>query len=325
MGLTALMVVGTLGICSAAERRDVVIGAHEAGSRFYIWGAAFANVITKHTKYNGKVMAVAGSGVWLPMMEAGEVDLGLETFYGLWQARHGKGTYYKPYNIRLIQGGSGINVGLYVRKDSPIRTRAGIRGKRIGTGYSGSPNIYTYATGEIANAGLTWDDVDGVPRTTLYAGQRADVTEKRLEVFYASVGSSVTRELDAAIGIRFLGLDPSQEAMAKMRKAYPAIISQVQPGPPGIEEPMWLTYLPAYIVAYAKVSDKVVYEVVKAIWENHKELGRIEPKLKGWTPDKYVSTQATIPYHSGAIKFYKEKAVWTEEMEQVQKKLLAEK
>jgi len=323
--ITIMLALSTFGLHAAAAQKDVVIGTHEAGSRFYVWGAGFANLITKFSKYNGKVMAVAGSGVWLPMMENGEVDLGVASFYTLWLARHGKGKYTKPYDIRLVQGGSGINIGLYVRKESPIRTRAEARGKKMGTGYAGSPNIYAYITAEIANAGLSWKDVDGIPRTTLYAGQREDVTEKRLEVFCASVGSSITRELNAAIGIRFLGLDPSPEAMAKMRKVYPVVITKVKPGAPGILEPMWLTYLPSYIVAYGKVSDTVIYDVSKAMWENHKELARIEPKLKRWTSDKFVTPQAVIPYHDGAIKFYKEKGVWTEEMEKVQKRLLAEK
>jgi len=325
--VAAMLATGGAAGCAPAApaKRDIVLGTHEAGSTFYVYGAAFADLFSKHTPYTGKVMAVAGSGVWLPMMEEGEVDLGLETFYGLWQARHGKAPYPKAYDILLVEGGSGINVGLYVREDSPVRTRADIRGLRIGTGYAGSPNIYTYATGEIANAGLTWDDVEGVPRTTLYAGQREDITEKKLDVFYASVGSAITTELDAAIGIRFLGLDPSPEAMAKMQEAYPAVISEVQPGPPGIDEPMWLTYLPAYLVAHASVSDKVIYEVVKATWENYEALGLVEAKLKKWTPDRFVSAQATIPYHPGAIKFYKEKGVWTDEMDKMQKRLLAEK
>ena len=110
-----------------------------------------------------------------------------------------------------------------------------------------------------------------------------------------------------------------------MRKVYPAVVSKVQPGPPGIEEEMLLTYLPTYLVAYAKVKDEVAYEVVKAMWENHEQLAKIEPKLKSWTPDKFVTPQAVIPYHDAAVKFYKEKGVWTEEMEKAQKRLLEEK
>ena len=63
MVLMAVMVVGTSGVCGAAEQRDVIIGTHEAGSRFYVSGSAFADLITKQTKYNGKVMAGPVSAV----------------------------------------------------------------------------------------------------------------------------------------------------------------------------------------------------------------------------------------------------------------------
>lgn len=325
----SLALIGMISIAqstlAASPKRDIVIGTHEAGSTFYVYGTAFASLLSKYTGMTGKVMAVSGASVWMSMMEEGEVDLGIESFQGTWEAFHGKKPFPKAYDIRLVLVGSGLNVGLYVRKDSPVRSRKEIKGLRIGTGYAGAPNIYTYATAEIANVGLTWNDMSGVPRTTLYEGQREDFTEKRLDVFYASVGSAITRELDSAIGIRFLGLDPSPEAVARMRKIFPAQISRVDPGPPGINEPMWLLYLPGYLVAYGKVNDDTIYQVTKASWENYKELGQVDPKLKSWTADRFVSNQAVIPYHSGAIKWYKEKGVWTKEMEELQKKLLSEK
>ncbi|MFC2013629.1 TAXI family TRAP transporter solute-binding subunit [Chloroflexota bacterium] len=328
--LVVLLVASTLSLgsavgCGPATPKDILIGTHEAGSSFYVYGAAIADLVSKYTDYTGKTRAVAGSAVWLPMMETKEVQFGLETFHGMWQAYHGEKPFPQAYDNRLVLIGGGINVGLYVREESAVRTRADIRGLKIGCEYSGTPHIHTYATGEIANAGLTWNDVQCMPRTALYAGQREDVTEKRLDVFYASIGSGVTTELDAAIGIRFLGLDPSPAAMAKMREAYPAVITQVQPGPPGIDEPMWLAYLPSYLVAHASVDNKIVYELAKVTWEHYAELGQVDPRMKSWVPKGFLSDQATIPYHPGAIKFYKEQGVWTSEMEQVQKRLLAEK
>ncbi len=47
--------------------------------------------------------------------------------------------------------------------------------------------------------------------------------------------------------------------------------------------------------------------------------------LKEWTPDRFVSKEALIPYHPGAIRFYKEKGVWTDEMAKLQEALLAKR
>jgi hypothetical protein len=322
--LGALAVAATLATTSAmALPRDIVIGAHEAGSRHYVYGAAFTDLLTKHSGMSGKLVAVAGSGVWLPMMEEREVDVGIDSFYGLWQARAGVAPFQKKHDIKLILVGGGLNVGLYVRNDSDIKSRKEIRGRRVGAQYAGAPNIATYAEAELANAGLGWGDVEGHPRTSLYAGQKDDVAEKRLDVFYASVGSGVTRELDATIGIRFLGLDESPAAMAAMNKVYPVMTTRVEPGPPGIREPMSLVYLPAYLVARGDLDDDVVYAVVKAAWEKNAELAQVDNALKSWTPDRFVSAQAALPYHPGAIRYYKERGVWSEAMEKANQARLA--
>ncbi|OGA12413.1 MAG: hypothetical protein A3H32_02020 [Betaproteobacteria bacterium RIFCSPLOWO2_02_FULL_63_19] len=306
----AMLAAGVMGPV-AAQQKDIVIGTHEAGSSHYLAGAAIADVLSKHSGMTGKLVAVSGAGVWLPMMDNREVDLGVESFHGVWQAYHGVKPFAKAYNVRLVLVGGGINVGLYVRDDSPAKSRKDIKGLRIGARYPGAPNIATYAEAELANVGLDWSNVTSVPRTSLYAGQREDVTQKRLDVFYASVGSAVTRELDSNVGIRFLGADNTPEAVARMRKVYPAMLTRVEPGAPGIKQPMWLTYLPAYLVVRTDLPDEVVYKVAKTLWEKNAELRKVDAKMKSWTTANYATDQAAIPYHSGAIRFYKEMKAWS--------------
>ncbi len=315
-----------LGInCAEAQRRDIVIGAHEPGSHMYLAGAAIAGLISKHTKKTGKVLAVAGSGVWMPMMEDGDADFGLLTHYQGWLAWAGKKPFPRKFDVRLVLIGGGINVGLYVRNSSPIKTRKDIRGKRIGSGYFGAPAIGVYALAEIANAGLGWKDVKAIPRTSLYAGQRDDVTEGRLDVFYASVGSGLTRELDSTIGIRFLGLDTSPGALKAMRKVYPVVVTRVKAGPPGIRKPMSLVYLSSYLVAHAKVGSDLVYLTLKTVWDHNAELRKAAKRLRGWRTTRFASHLAVIPYHQGAIRFYKEKGLWTKALAKRQKELTSQK
>jgi TRAP-type uncharacterized transport system substrate-binding protein len=77
------------------------------------------------------------------------------------------------------------------------------------------------------------------------------------------------------------------------------------------------------LIAGMHLSDDVAYHITKALWENYKELAPIHPRLKFWTANRFASTRAVVPYHPGSITFYKEKGVWTKELEEHQKKLLA--
>lgn len=324
-GAAAVALALPPAIAPARAANDIVIGSKEPGSSFYTYAAALADVLSKYTDKTGKVLSVAGAGVWLPMMEQKEADIGLVSHYQGWLAWKGRKPFPKAYDVRLVLVGGGFNVGLYVRNDSPIKSRKGIKGKRIGCKYSGSPAIHVYATAEIEDVGYGWKDVQCVPRTSLYAGQRDDVKEKRLDVFYASVGSGVTRELDSTIGIRFLGLDTSPAALARMRKVYPVVISKVKAGPPGIRHDMWLVRLPVYVIAHKNTSADLVYKVVKALWEHNDALKKASKRTKSWDKSGFVSDQAILPYHPGAIRLYKEKGVWTKAMAAHQAKLLAGK
>jgi TRAP transporter TAXI family solute receptor len=309
---------------SAHAANDLIIGAHEAGSTFYTYGAALADLVSKHTDKTGKLVTAAGAAVWMPMMENREVDVGVISHYEAWLGANGKDPFPKPYDVRLMLIGGGINVGLYVREDSPIGSFDDLAGKRIGGQYAGAPAIHVYAQAEIANAGLEWTDMEVSPRASLYAGQREDVSEQRLDVFYASVGSGITTELDSTIGIRFLGLDESPEAIARMREVYPVVVAKVPAGPPGIKRDILMTYLPVYAIAHAGVDEDTVYQTVKAVWEHNEEFRSANAKLKGWTIDRFVSPDAIVPYHEGAIRFFKEKGVWTDEMQKRQDQLLAQ-
>jgi TRAP transporter TAXI family solute receptor len=83
-----------------------------------------------------------------------------------------------------------------------------------------------------------------------------------------------------------------------------------------IEEPTPTLAFYTTIFFREDISDEVVYELVKAALDHHKEYATVHPML----PEVDVARAATIvgtPFHPGAIKYYKEKGVWTHEHEKL--------
>jgi TRAP-type uncharacterized transport system substrate-binding protein len=78
-----------------------------------------------------------------------------------------------------------------------------------------------------------------------------------------------------------------------------------------------------YLVSRTDVTDDVIYAVVEALWNNYEELAAIHPMLVQWKPERFIDENAIVPYHDGAVRFYKEKGVWTDAMEARQQELLA--
>ena len=69
------------------------------------------------------------------------------------------------------------------------------------------------------------------------------------------------------------------------------------------------------------ISDDLVYKVTKAILDNNDEFATYHKIAREWTAENSVQNIA-LPFHEGAIRYYKEKGLWNDELEAEQQELL---
>ena len=62
----------------------------------------------------------------------------------------------------------------------------------------------------------------------------------------------------------------------------------------------------ATFVSSADVSDDIVYEVVRAVFENLEDFQKLHPAFKNLDPKQMISNGLSAPLHDGAVKYYKE-------------------
>jgi len=62
----------------------------------------------------------------------------------------------------------------------------------------------------------------------------------------------------------------------------------------------------ATFVSSASVSDDVVYEVVRAVFENLDDFKKLHPAFTNLDPKQMISNGLSAPLHDGAVKYYKE-------------------
>ncbi len=307
--------------------KTIVHGANPPGSLFYAMGAGIAKVISAHTPMKVEVFPQGGT-VWYPMLESGEVHFGINVPGDILTAYMGESIYKKPtkgkgFSLRTLMLGTPLQVGFVLPGDSDIKSPKDIKGKRVPVDYGTFHSVSLTALSILANYGLTRDDVKRVPVTSYPSGVRA-IIEGRADLAVGSLGSGIVGELKVARGARYLPIYKSPEAVARMQKVHPGYYPiQAKPGPPGVTKEITVLGKDITLVAVKSLSEDVAYHITKALWENYKELAPIHPRLKVWTPDRFASTRAVVPYHPGSIKLYKEKGVWTREHEEHQKKLLA--
>ncbi len=65
----------------------------------------------------------------------------------------------------------------------------------------------------------------------------------------------------------------------------------------------------ATLVTSAKVSDKVVYTLVKSVFDNFEEFKKLHPAFANLKPEDMIKAGNSAPLHPGAEKYFREKGL----------------
>lgn len=207
--------------------KSVAIGSNPPGSLFYALGSGLAKVISDASPIQAQIQPYAGTSTFVPLFASGELDLGVVNAVDMGMVYQGKklqvgGRNPFPHvpSSRLIMRGSPLRSSLLVRKDSPIKTIADVKGKRVTGEYPAQLAVWYNVFGSLSNGGLTWNDVKVVPVPAVNEGVDA-LVQGRADVTTHAMGSAKVREADSAVGIRYIPLDCSKQGEARIKKAVP--------------------------------------------------------------------------------------------------------
>jgi TRAP transporter TAXI family solute receptor len=294
--------------------RSVAIGTNPAGTGAHAIASALAAVASKATSVSAKVQPYNGPNAWMPLLESGEIEFGIINILDSHMAATGTGNYKKAYPmIRVVAGGvHPFTAGLIVRDKSEIKSLADLKGKRVAWDYGGHAINQTWQLAYLEAGGLKPGDVQQVRVSNLNDGVRA-VPEGKVDAAFTAVGIGVVEEANAMEPVRFIGL-PNDANSAKILSRYGA--SVVKSGQAaGIKGDTFVIGYPLQLVSATHVNDRTVETLLRAWWDNHAELQTMHPLLKKWTKEGQALTNFTVPYHSGAVKFYKSMKVWGSQQE----------
>ncbi|MFH1122302.1 MAG: TAXI family TRAP transporter solute-binding subunit [Pseudomonadota bacterium] len=307
----------------------ISMGSLAPGTATHAWAAGLADLVTKNTPMKLLIESYPGPAAVFPMMAKGSVDLegcpspevywAFHGDHGYKEATGGKG--YK--GLRLLFLDAVYTVGLVTGADTGITTTRELKGKRIALVAPVLLSAYLSIQASVANGGWTEKDVVYVPVGSPTEGKKLNV-EKKVDASSHPVGAADVEEISAARGgARFISLDPSAEATMRAKKFHPAIPQLIKKGKAtGVPEDTWLNTFRNAVVSWETLPDEAAYVIVEAMWNNVEKYQKVHVLLRGLTRERLATTEATVPYHPGAVKFYKAKGLWTDELENDQKALL---
>ena len=311
----ALAFAGALVATSQVMAASIGIGTTKGGATAAV-SAGLSKVVSAHSGHQMRPQPMGGTQQYIPLVNAGELEFGVSNAMQAYMAISGTGLSKgkKNSNLRLVATLMTFKTGLFVATKSGIKSVADLKGKRVPGVFSASPLFKFLIEANLANAGLTWKDVNVVPQTALRQHWGA-FGQGKIDVAIGAIGSGPIKKANAAVGgVTFLSLSQDDAAKKRTLKLAPKTsIKTVKPAKPfvGVSKPTNSIHFEYLLWAHKGVSDKVVYDVVKAIHAHEKDLHQASPLWRSHRSKRMgLSFGAEMPYHPGAVKFYKEAGVW---------------
>jgi TRAP transporter TAXI family solute receptor len=290
----------------AAAQNPYGFATLPAGTLNYTTASAIAKVLKEKAGMNVLVQPTAGDAVILPMVDRDEAEIGISNILEVEDAVRGVAKIGKQAHLRLIGVPHTFRGTFWVRKDSPMKTIADLKGKRVPLGYSAMLTIDRLARAIMATGGLTEKDVSPVLVPNVVRGADSFASGD-CDMFFFAFGAPKVREVDATVGgIRALEIPESGMPAAKKIFAY-GYLTKAQPSPffVGVDHPMNVYAWDNLLITNDKVPDDVIYKIIDTLVNNKDDLVAVQPALRELSAQK-LYTEYDLPYHPGALKYFKE-------------------
>jgi hypothetical protein len=296
-----------------AQGQQIGIGTMGQGTAGYSMAAALAKVLSDKAKIGVRVQPAGGTSQFVPLIDSGELDFGVVNIIEAKEALTGTGAFEgkKQTNIRMAAVLYPFRNGIFVRNDSPIKTTADLKGARISYGYTSQLTLKAITDAYLANGGLTIADAKQVLVPNVLRGAD-EIVAGRADATIFALGAGKVAEVNASVGIRFLQMDDSPAAVARMQKILPeAYIITVQPSPAlaGIVGPTKTMAYDYVFLAGKHVKAETVAQVVEVLAANKAALVDNFGAFAGFDPAKMAKT-LPVEYHPGAIAAYTKRGQW---------------
>jgi TRAP transporter TAXI family solute receptor len=210
-------------LAAGAQAQVLGFGSPPQGQIGYNMSAAIARVMLEGANLQSRVQPYSGSSAVLPLVNSGELDLAVCNVLEIEEATKGVGPYNgrKQSNLRVLGVIFPLYSSVFVRKDSPIKSLAELKGKRLPYGFSAQLTLERIVDAIIATGGLTRADVVPVLVPNVNRGAD-DFIEGKIDGGFFALGASKVQEVDKTVGgIRYLPVPDDPKALAAMRKLMP--------------------------------------------------------------------------------------------------------
>jgi TRAP transporter TAXI family solute receptor len=307
-----------------AQLRRISIGSNPAGTNFHLVAGGLAKLFQEQLDIPSIVRPYSGSSVYLPMLQRGEIALGINSSIDSYLAFRGIAPFSVPLsNVRALFGVYPLGYMFWTRADANLSRIEDLRGRRVVVNYRGLVGLDRLNRAILATAGLTEADIEPVTTAGLGEGARA-VQEGRADAVAMGYRLPLVTQMHASIpgGLRFLTMGADESVLAQqMPGTWVETIEPTQ-ATVGIETPVRIANYQTWLNSGVHLSENDAYMLVAAAHRNWAGLQRDYNVLASVPADALVPAPAALPYHDGAVRYFSDAGLWTQAHVEAQQSLL---
>ncbi|KMQ75451.1 TAXI family TRAP transporter solute-binding subunit [Marinobacter subterrani] len=297
---------------SAQEQQFVTIGTGGVTGVYYPAGGAICRLVNMDRKEHGircSVESTGGSVYNLNAIRQGELDLAVAQSDWQYHAYNGTSQFKDDGPNKELRAVFSLHpepFTVVASKASGIKTFEDLAGKRVSVGNPGSGQR---ATAEVLMNEMGWTlDKFSLAAELKAAEQSQALCDGNIDAFFYTVGHPSGAIKEATTSCDSVIVEVDNPASQKLIKENPYYRKAIIPGGMyrGTDEDVATFGVAATLVSSTDVPDEVVYQVVKAVFENFDSFKRLHPAFANLDKTEMVSDALSAPLHPGALKYYKE-------------------
>lgn len=304
--VVALLAVFLLAFSSASVAKDLKLMTGPMGGSWYPLGGAIADAVQKAIP--GTTMAVTpGGGVAnVEGVQFGKADLGFSNSSSGVDGVYGRAPFKaKMTKMRQLANLYPQYFQIVVLDNSGITSVDDLKGKSISPGPKGHTGEFA-ARQVLQIHGLTYDNMTKVHHVG-YNDAVSLMKDGHVDgwLFCTTVPASAVIDLASTRKIRLLSLPPDKiAAMQNLNGGY--IKRVIKKGSyQGVDYDVQGFGFFTHLIVNEDVPDDLVYKITKVMVENLPKFATVVKAMEGLTAED-LATDIGIPFHSGAMKYYKE-------------------
>jgi TRAP transporter TAXI family solute receptor len=309
--VTAAAVAAGTGI--AAESINLSIATGGTGGVYYPLGGGMANVLSKNVPGMQATAEVTGGSVDnLKLIDTGKAYIALSMTDAALDALRGEDKFKgKKVPVRTLMILYPNRMHVVTIEGTGINTMADLKGKRVSTGSPGSATE-VMAFRVIEAAGLDKDK--DMRRERLGASESANaIKDRKIDAFFwvGGLPTAAVTDLAATPGIKIKMIDHANTVAAMNKKYGNLYVEDSIPRAtyPGMTVDNKQATVMNILVSHENLSEQAAYNIVKTFFDKRDELIAVHKEAENIKLENQKEAASPLPWHPGALKYFKEKGV----------------